>query len=135
MELSPEKFSYQDILEIVTHFYHQATSDVLIGYHFRRIQDFSTHLPRIASFWELQLLGQPHHPSDLPFDLFGVHLPLNIRKAQVRRWVILFAQTLDEFTGLYQNAGSLEKIPFLNQWKVKIDHFQDKFLNYSRLYW
>lgn len=46
------------ILQVVQHFYDKARVDVLIGYHFRIIKDFETHIPRIAAFWDMQLLAK-----------------------------------------------------------------------------
>ena len=69
------------ILNIVQRFYDKAKSDILIGYHFRNIADFETHIPRIASFWEIQLLGKTHRVIDQNFDVLKAHLPLGIKKA------------------------------------------------------
>jgi hypothetical protein len=43
---------------VVTAFYSEAKNDILIGYHFRNIPDFEEHIPRIITFWEIQLLGK-----------------------------------------------------------------------------
>lgn len=89
--------SFEKILEIVTSFYDTATFDVMIGYHFRGIEDFNSHLPRIASFWQLQLTGQIKDKAQLPFDLINVHKPLKVKKAEINRWVLLFEQNLKGF--------------------------------------
>lgn len=105
------------ILKVITKFYDKATFDVMIGYHFRGIENFSSHLPRIASFWQLQLAGKIEHKEELPFDLINVHIPLKIKKAEINRWVILFEQTLKEFNFDEE---------FHHLWMGKVNHFQEK---------
>ena len=104
-------------LDVITAFYNKATFDVMIGYHFRGIEDFSTHLPRIASFWQLQLTGKIDHKEQLPFDLINVHRPLKIKSAEINRWEILFEQTLKEF--------KLE-VEFHDLWMDKVKLFKEK---------
>jgi truncated hemoglobin YjbI len=84
------------ILKIVSSFYDKAKNDILIGYHFRNISDFETHIPRIASFWEIQLLGQTDKIISPPFNILAAHLPLNIKRGELGRWLVLFRKTLDE---------------------------------------
>lgn len=111
---------------------------MMIGYHFVHIKDFNTHFPRIADFWELQLLGTCSHPESLPFDLIGVHRPMGIKKAQVGRWVQIFKETLNEFHNQYmtnedQNSAKT-KIAYLDLWLTKILHFQERFLGHPGLF-
>lgn len=93
-DMSPEEY----ILKVTQSFYALARVDILIGYHFWRIQDFDTHIPRIAMFWETQLLGRSIKTITPPLDLMGVHIPMNIHKGELARWLILFRKTLDEFS-------------------------------------
>ena len=86
----------QTILEIITSFYDKAKVDVMIGYHFRFIEDFDTHIPRIADFWNLQLNGKLIKKEHLPFNLLDVHQGLGIKKGEIGRWLKLFTDTLDE---------------------------------------
>jgi truncated hemoglobin YjbI len=88
---------YLLINEIVKSFYARATNDILIGYHFRVIDDFESHFPRIADFWQLQLTGKMDHPQSLPFDIVTKHVPLKIKTGEVDRWGLLFSKTLDEY--------------------------------------
>ena len=67
------------ILEIIQEFYRVAKKDILIGYHFRVIEDFDEHIPKIADFWNLQLNGNMIDRGHLPFDLIGKHKVLNIK--------------------------------------------------------
>ncbi len=123
------QMTYEDILSLVNSFYHKAINDVFIGYHFRHIEDFSTHIPRIADFWELQLLGKFSRPQSQAFNLIPLHQKLNFKRAHVRRWVILFQETLDEHSKI-----SPEKQADLNLWREKIIFFEKKFLNHPLLY-
>lgn len=114
------------ILEIVTSFYQKANFDILIGYHFRHIEDFDTHLPRIASFWQLQLTGKITRREELPFDIINLHKSLKINKGEVHRWVTLFIQTLEEFYAK-EKITNLEK----ETWIKKIEPFKNKILTLS----
>lgn len=114
------------IFRIVERFYDKAKIDVLIGYHFRHIQDFDTHIPRIASFWELQLLGKTERKVDEPFDLIKVHIPLSLKRGELGRWLVLFRKTMEE-----------EKIPEMEElkleWEEKLKHFEAIFLRFFGL--
>ncbi|MFI5391063.1 MAG: hypothetical protein ACHQYQ_06850, partial [Bacteriovoracales bacterium] len=84
------------IEEIVDAFYEKAVKDILIGYHFRKIQkgdnlvpslaDFAHHLPRIKIFWKSQLLKE--FKSSISFNLKETHIPLKIRKGELDRFLM-----------------------------------------------
>ena len=119
-------------LNVVTAFYEKAVIDVLIGYHFRKIatthghhplkppiEAFHDHLPRIAFFWRMQLLGEKMNSEDQePYDLISIHRALSIRKGEVGRWILLFKETLNEAP-----EHELKK-----NWSEKIDHFEKIFM-------
>lgn len=109
------------ILEITESFYEVATKDFLIGYHFRGIEDFDTHIPRIATFWEVQLNGFTDHKEELPFNLIKVHAPLGIKIGELGRWVVLFRQNLD----LFVKKQSITESEAL-AWMKKVDWFEEK---------
>lgn len=104
---------------VVRAFYEKARADVLIGYHFQRIPDFETHLPRIFAFWELQLLGKTDHTLGEPLDVIRAHVPLNIHTGEVNRWVKIFLETLTES----QASENLKA-----RWPEKLAQFQKIFL-------
>lgn len=108
------------VLKVIESFYEKAKSDILIGYHFRIIEDFDEHIPRIADFWNLQLGLEMQNKENLPFDLINVHRPLKINKGELNRWVKLFEENLNEFTELSKEA----KV----QWLDKVYRFRDKML-------
>ncbi len=115
--------SYPTILEIISSFYQIAMKDIMIGYHFRVIEDFDSHLPRIADFWNLQLNGELHDKSHLPFEILKVHIPLKINKGEVYRWTKLFGQNLDAFVVKKAITDEDKMI-----WMKKVDLFATRLL-------
>ncbi|TNE99313.1 MAG: hypothetical protein EP326_08385 [Deltaproteobacteria bacterium] len=126
------------IEEIVTEFYKKATSDFMIGYHFRKIatekgenplappiEAFADHIPRITTFWEIQLTGKTEQVYS-PFDLITLHKQLSIRKGEVGRWVLLFKETLNDY------KKSNEEL--VMKWETKISEFEKRFLESSILF-
>lgn len=116
----------EKIKKIVDDFYRLATVDVMIGYHFRKIREkdgehplkppldaFSKHLPRIAHFWEVQLLGERLQGER--FDLIHVHRELGILPGELGRWLTLFRQVLNEYD---------QEDLFIKNWLEKLDHFE-----------
>jgi hemoglobin len=111
------------IFAVTDSFYEKAKIDVLIGYHFRVIEDFDTHIPRIASFWDLQLLGKTERVITHPFDVAKLHLALSIKKGEVGRWLVLFRKTLDDMTALHPEMEDLAKT-----WRERLIFFEGVFL-------
>lgn len=113
------------VQKIVFSFYEKAKTDILIGYHFRNIQNFEEHIPRIVTFWEIQLLGKSRSSVETPFDLINAHLPLKIKKGEIGRWVVLFKKTLNE-----SKLESKDILVLHDLWIKKLDFFQEKFLGF-----
>lgn len=113
------------IIKVVDSFYQKAKTDILIGYHFRVISDFDTHIPRIASFWEMQLLGKSSREISRPFDLMKIHMPLNIKKGELGRWLLLFKKTLEEQTKMHPEFLVLKDL-----WLTRLDFFEGVFLRF-----
>ena len=116
------------IFTVVNSFYDKARVDILIGYHFRVIEDFDEHIPRIASFWELQLLGKSSRPLKEPFDVMKVHLPLGIKRGELGRWLVLFRKTLQHETSTYPDMK-----PLADAWEEKLKFFEGVFLRFFGL--
>lgn len=110
------------VLNIVQRFYDKAKSDILIGYHFRNIADFETHIPRIASFWEIQLLGKTHRVIDQNFDVLKAHLPLGIKKGELGRWLVLFRATLES-----EAPSDPRLLTLRDLWLEKLIFFEETF--------
>lgn len=119
---------YEKVEQIVFEFYKQATTDILIGFHFRHIVDFSSHIPRIAKFWDQQLNGTIYKFSP-PLELMATHQLLKITQGQLNRWVLLFKKTLSE-----QELTSVEDKIQLQRWEKKLEQFQKMFLNSPKLW-
>lgn len=111
---------YPVILEIIEKFYDMAKKDILIGYHFRVIDDFDEHIPKIADFWNLQLNQMMQDRSHLPYDLLGKHRPLKINLGEVHRWMKLFEDNLNDFI----HAGQISQEQ-KEDWIKKADHFKE----------
>lgn len=117
--------SHEAFIHSVVHaFYDRAREDVLIGYHFARIADFDTHMPRIVAFWEAQLLGTIHKFSP-PLDLINAHVPLRIHRGEVGRWMKLFTEVLGQTPGP-------EELKLL--WREKLTRFEQVFLQNPLLF-
>ncbi|PJB53002.1 MAG: hypothetical protein CO099_09500 [Bdellovibrio sp. CG_4_9_14_3_um_filter_39_7] len=119
------------IESIVTSFYKQATVDILIGYHFRKIatiqgehalrppyEAFSHHIPRIIAFWQLQLLGKTSFEFG-EFKIFPIHDALHIRSGELDRWLVLFKKVLNQ----HENQNP----EFIQLFREKLNHFELKF--------
>lgn len=115
------------IFQVVDSFYQKARHDVLIGYHFRAIEDFETHVPRIAAFWEIQLLGSTEKKVE-PFDVMKVHVPLGIKRGELGRWILLFRQTLFREVELHPEFLELKE-----KWLDRLLFFEGVFLRFFSL--
>ncbi len=113
------------ILSIVDAFYESAKNDILIGYHFRNIENFETHIPRICLFWEVQLLGTSDQKISPPFDVLNIHSPLHIKKGELGRWLLLFRKTLNEFEIKEKESEDLIKL-----WREKLVFFESVFMKF-----
>ena len=108
------------ILKVIESFYATAKTDFMIGYHFRFIESFEEHIPRIAEFWNLQLNQQISDRDLLPFKLIEVHKPLGIKRGEIGRWVVLFQENLDKFPEVTPDQKQI--------WMEKVEHFKIKII-------
>jgi len=114
---------FQKILDVTTSFYDKAKVDFMIGYHFRIIDNFEEHIPKISRFWYLQLNKKFYLEKKELFNIIHSHMKLNIKKAELGRWIVLFHQTLEK-----------EDIELQLLWKEKIENFKKIFLNNPSLF-
>lgn len=110
---------------IVRDFYKIAIKDIMIGYHFRHINDFDTHIPRITQFWNLQINGKIDDKSLLPFSFLEIHKALKINRGEIFRWVKLFVDILKKNHVSKQLTDSQLKL-----WEGKINLFSSKLDQY-----
>ncbi len=108
------------ISKVVHSFYDKAKRDILIGYHFRVIENFDEHIPKIVSFWELQINKEITNKDHLPFNILKKHAPLLINKGEIFRWELLFKQTLEEFEELTDKD--------IEVWMSLVDFFKQRLL-------
>lgn len=113
------------IFTVVDNFYAKAKIDVLIGYHFRVIHDFDEHIPRIAAFWDLQLLGKTSRTLTSPFDVMNIHQKMGIHRGELGRWLLLFRKTLDE-----EMAKDPTKKELREKWEGRLETFERIFLRF-----
>ena len=92
------------------------------------IEAFNHHLPRIALFWRNQLIGEPLPPETPAFDLINIHSPLNIKRGELGRWLVLFRETLIEV--LKEESDKELK----EQWLEKLITFERAFLKSKNLF-
>lgn len=110
------------IFKVVDNFYSKARYDVLIGYHFRNIPDFDEHIPRIASFWDLQLTGKTERKITHPFDVLNLHINMGIHRGELGRWLLLFRQSLKEETEKHPEMSKLAE-----DWEERLKTFEGIF--------
>lgn len=127
--------SFTYIKKIIDEFYEIAKVDIIIGYHFRHIENFDTHLPKIYQFWALQLLKLNKEEKVVlsrdssTGNLIEKHLYLKIKKGEVGRWVLLFQQVLDKNITADSDLKKLNK-----EWVAKTERFHQAFLNSRKLF-
>jgi hemoglobin len=87
-----------DILHLLTSFYHKAFVDELIGHFFTEVVplDLETHIPVIADFWEAIVFNTQGYNKNV----MEIHRQISqlskIRKDHLDRWVQIFSETIDE---------------------------------------
>lgn len=109
---------YPEIIKSIVHdFYEKAVQDEFIGYKFRVIENFETHLPKIVAFWEFQINGTK---SELLYEmkLLYVHMLLEIKIGELGRWLVLFKQSMDKFISNEEQKRI---------WYEKLHFFEDVF--------
>lgn len=119
---------HQWIFEVVNSFYTKVRADVLISYHFWRIPDFDEHIPRIATFWDFQLLGKSERELTHPFDVMNLHLQMGIKKGELGRWLVLFRKTLEEETQKHPEMSELRA-----NWEERLKVFEGIFSRFLGL--
>ena len=80
-----------DIIKLVDSFYSKVKQDPLLEPVFRHL-DFDKHMPTMYNFWSSMLLGDQSYQGN-PFQR---HAHLAINASHFTRWLLLFAETVDE---------------------------------------
>lgn len=116
----------EDIKELVTNFYQKALKDERIGYIFTDVAkiDLKHHLPIIADFWEMLLLGTVNFQAKYGRSPMPAHHALNekenLKAEHFGRWVKLFCETVDEnFAGETANLAKLRAFSIAEIMRLK----------------
>jgi hypothetical protein len=139
MALFISRFSkeYKVIQSVVDSFYEKAKSDIIIGYHFRHIEDFDKHLPKIYLFWALQVLelNKEEKKEILSHvnleNIVKKHKYLKVKKGEIGRWVLLFQQIIESQFKKYKETNLQE---LKSKMTRKTEVFHQIFLNSSELF-
>lgn len=103
MSVSSEEFrncdldSPNEILEMVTRFYAKVAQDDQLGPVFNDVAkvDWPEHIPKIARFWNLMLLGTQGYVGN-PLEAHEkIHSMSTFTHEQFKRWLELFQETVD----------------------------------------
>lgn len=112
-----------DIDKLVSTFYGKVLNDDLIGYLFTDVAQLNleTHLPIIADFWEMVLLGaSTYQKNPIP-----VHLALGEKSPLLpehfARWLDRWQQTVDElFAGNVAEQAKIRALSIATVMQTKI---------------
>ena len=89
-----EKIGRARVTHVVQRFYARLLADAELGPYFARLPDLDAHVAHIVEFWWIAMGGKT---AGTPvFDMVGRHAPLGITEAHLQRWLMIFAQTLDD---------------------------------------
>jgi hemoglobin len=91
----------EQIAELVRRFYADVAQDDLLGPLFEDVAgvDWSEHLPKLTAFWCRALLGQVGYAGN-PYRAHAlVHARQPFTLAHFERWLALFADTIDAWSG------------------------------------
>ena len=115
-----------DIEELVADFYQKALNDPVIGYIFTDVAeiDLSTHLPVIADFWEMVLLGTVNFQEKYRRSPMQAHAAIDekehLRPEHFARWIKLFAETVDaKFAGKTANLAKIRALSIARTMRLK----------------
>ena len=92
----------EDIEKVLKSFYEKAFADETIGYIFKDVAklDLFKHLPIIADFWEMMLLGNLNFQAKYGRSPMQRHIELNEKEPlQIKhfnQWLKIFYATIDE---------------------------------------
>ena len=110
----------EDIGLLVDRFYRRLVIDPAIGKFFEGL-DLEHHLPRIRSFWEMILLGQPGYTTNVTEVHLKLHQRIPMEKAHFDRWLELFRRTVDEqFAGPNAEEAKLRALSIAAVLLVKV---------------
>ncbi len=90
--VKPDISTRQDIIKLLQYFYNQLLKDEITHGIFKNI-DMEAHIPIIADFWSMVLLGEVNYKGN-PFEK---HIPLGLEKKHFDCWLGHFTASIDHF--------------------------------------
>jgi hemoglobin len=109
-----------DIQLLVETFYRELVTDPLIGKFFAGL-DLDNHLPRIRSFWEMILLGQPGYTTNVTEVHLKLHQRIPMEREHFDRWLELFRNTVDRlFSGPNAEEAKMRALSIATVMLVKV---------------
>ncbi len=90
--MKPDISNRQDIVKLLRYFYDRLLDDPTTHHIFKDI-DMESHIPVIADFWSMVLLGEMNYKGN-PFEK---HIPLDLEKKHFDCWLDHFTTSIDHF--------------------------------------
>ena len=78
--------TFADVSTLIDTFYSAVRPDPVIGHFFVDL-DWDTHIPRIASFWNMVLLGDRSYQGDPMTAHIHLHRRIPMSAAHFERWL------------------------------------------------
>lgn len=112
-----------DIELVIRKFYDKLLVDDLVGFLFTEVVDLNLdeHLPKLANFWEDQLLGTDHYSGNPMKVHMGLHLKEPLKKEHFDRWLSHFNKTMDDhFAGPKAHLAKERALSIATVMQIKI---------------
>jgi len=123
MSNKPDITSRADIELVIKEFYDQLLVDEVVGYLFTEVVnlDLEKHLPKLADFWEDQLLGSNKYSGNPMKVHMDLHLKESLTKEHFDRWLSFFNQTIDSrFAGAKAHLAKERAMSIATVMQIKI---------------
>jgi len=90
--VKPDILNRIDIIQLLQHFYDKLLKDDITHDIFKDL-DMEAHIPVIADFWSMVLLGELNYKGN-PFEK---HMALGLKKEHFDCWLRHFTESVDEY--------------------------------------
>ena len=113
----------EDIELIIRAFYEKLLVDEVVGFLFTEVVqlDLEKHFPKLADFWELQLLGKGGYSGNPMRVHMDLHSKSALKKEHFDRWIFFFNQTIDaSFEGPVAHLAKERALSIATVMQIKI---------------